>query len=149
MKSLAFLATAGLLTSLATASFAGDPPVKFKSTGEGDKTLETGYSPSDPLGNKPVSPSWDAGAPSTQAPYDDNCKEDRCIRAEQRQMGTTTWQQDRASGLNKGSGATTSGSSNPKKSKSDNTTVAPDTPLSSGKSSAPSSSVPPSDWKPE
>ena len=74
-------------------------PVKFKSTGEGDSTMSTGYSPSDPLQGKPVDKGSDAGHPLTQQPYDETCTEDRCIRAEKRQTGTTTWQEDRASGL--------------------------------------------------
>lgn len=72
-----------------------DTPVKFKSTGEGDSTLSTGYSPSDPLQGRPVDKKSEAGHPLTQQSYDENCKEDRCIRAEKRQTSTTTWQQDR------------------------------------------------------
>ena len=106
MKALLSLAFALSLILSTLAARGEDTPVKFKSTGEGDSTLSTGYSPSDPLQGKPVDKGSDAGHPLTQQPYDENCKDDRCIRAEQRQTGTTTWQEDRASGLSK-SGTTT------------------------------------------
>jgi hypothetical protein len=55
----------------------------------------------DPVGNHAPSAKDDAGAASTQTPYTDDCKEDRCVRAEKRQLGNTTWQEDRQSGLSK------------------------------------------------
>lgn len=55
----------------------------------------------DPLQGQGVNPQWDAGHPMTQQPYTDDCKDDRCVRAEKRQTGGTTWQEDRASGLSK------------------------------------------------
>jgi len=59
----------------------------------------------DPLGNGPVTSKANAGPSLTRRPYSDSCSEDRCIRAKQRQLGGTTWQHDRATGLNKGFGA--------------------------------------------
>ncbi len=135
----------------ASAVRAEDTPVKFKSTGEGDVHTEAGYSPSDPLQGKPVNKEWDAGHPSTQAPYDENCTDDRCVRAKQRQLGTTTWQEDRESGLHKSPGKAKSAAP---------TQAAPDTGSSSGSSSKPSGASAPSggsgdsgsdlsNWKPE
>jgi hypothetical protein len=130
----------------AGALWAEDTPTKFKSTGEGEVHTEAGYSPSDPLGSKPVNKEWDAGHPSTQAPYDANCKDDRCIRAEQRQMGTSTWQEDRASGLHKSPEKT--GAATPAKASG---TAASDKPSAPSNPSGTSSGSPSgsSDWKPE
>jgi hypothetical protein len=99
MDRLLFAMVLALFLGTASAWAEDKTPVKFKSTGEADQTLSTGYSPSDPLGSRPVNKEWDAGHPATRQPYDENCTEDRCVRAEQRQLGTTTWQEDRASGL--------------------------------------------------
>lgn len=55
----------------------------------------------DPLGRNPVRPKDEAGPALTQKPYPEECSEDRCIRAKQRQLSPTSWQQDRASGLSK------------------------------------------------
>ena len=60
---------------------------------------------SDPLGNSPMRPKDDAGPALTRQPYPEGCMEDRCIRARQRQLSATTWQQDKASGLALGFGA--------------------------------------------
>jgi len=77
--------------------------VKFKSTGEGDIHQDDGGAVGDPLGNKPVDAKQDAGSPLTRQSYSDDCKDDRCTRAEKRQKGNTTWQEDRQSGLHKSS----------------------------------------------
>jgi hypothetical protein len=80
------------------------PPtnVKFVTTGTpGAQHLSDSPALGDPLGNRPVNSNWDAGPALTQKPYTDDCMEDRCIRAKKRQLGNTTWQQDRASGLSR------------------------------------------------
>ncbi len=59
----------------------------------------------DPMGNGPVTARANAGPALTRRPYTEGCREDRCLRAQKRQLSSTTWQQDRASGLSKGFGA--------------------------------------------
>lgn len=94
--------TTGFL--LATSVVFAQTNVKMGSTGEAGSAHQSDVpAEGDPLGNKPLNEKWNAGAPSTQAPYTENCKEDRCVRAKQRQLGNTTWQEDRSSGLHKSS----------------------------------------------
>lgn len=95
-----FILSLGCTTLLALPAFAQS--VKFVTTGTaGSQHGSDVPAESDPVGNKPLSARDDAGHPLTQQPYTDDCKEDRCIRAEKRQTGNTTWQEDRASGLHK------------------------------------------------
>lgn len=126
--------------------------VKFVTTGTAGSQHDSDVPyEGDPLqGKKGVDPKWDQGAPSTQQPYTDDCKDDRCVRAEKRQLGDTTWEQDRASGLHKSSNypatgeakSTTSTTSSSSSSSSGSTTSGtaagstPTTPATTGDSSA-------------
>jgi hypothetical protein len=90
--------------------------VKFVTTGTaGSQHGSDTPAVSDPLQGKPVDAKDEAGHPLTQQPYTDDCKEDRCVRAEKRQLGNTTWQEDRASGLHKTSPSTGGAESRPTK----------------------------------
>ncbi len=128
MKKISLL---GLGVLIAASTALADPPpgVKLKSTGQGDIHQDDGGAVGDPLQGKPVNKEWDAGAPLTQQPYDDNCKDDRCIRAEQRQLGNTTWEQDRQPGglhhSPKKSGSTPSTTSTPSTPSTTSTTTTP------------------------
>jgi len=58
----------------------------------------------DPLGNRPMSPSADAGPRETRAYCPEGSTAPHCVRAAKRQSSPTTWQQDCAMGLSKACG---------------------------------------------
>ena len=105
-KLFSLILASSFLLTFSSVTLAGD--VEFVSTGEGDIHQSDEVIADDPYAGKTVPQSAYEGSKKTQKPYTDECKDDMCRRAKQRQMSEgTTWREDVKSGLHKGYGTQT------------------------------------------
>lgn len=76
---------------LIAGSLLAEDQTQMVTTGTGTQHYSDDLAVGDPYAGKTVSARAEAGPSGTQAPYPENCKESRCIRAEQRQKSNPYW----------------------------------------------------------
>ncbi len=93
------------LSVMGLTNFAQASDVEFVSTGQGQVSGSDAVIADDPYAGRKVPESAFKGNSATQKPYGDECQDDMCQRAKQRQTSEgSDWRGDVKSGLHQGYG---------------------------------------------